>query len=500
VIKERRDHREEERRQGERDLEALDENIGRKLEEDNNRERAQWEAVYGDKEPSPEGKKTDSAISGLEVDSGKGSLSGVETVDNRGPGEEDQIEMVDMEPSRRPNSSQISPKGPENTQKGPLVTPRVGCDDSQSERRAEGDAVPPPTKAGQLSARNSYTSRYSVVSPSAGSLVIRHDTIQPSVAPPPPVVPLPFTIPAAAESDNEEDDLSVATFADSHHEPTRNTKRSSGISLLRRLSARNSRALSCDEESLIVPHIEDDRASSIAATIDDLTEDGRSSTGRPQIVVSSNENADCGLRDFGLRLDGLSLGSSSGLSPSLPTRPNSIGALPAAQDGAVDNAVHRPYSMIDLRGSRDDSEKESTKGITSYWFTRTSIELKDQSGSASKKDKDSAVKGQTSSASLQPAGDRSSPGLKANRTSKSISPSVISGQESLTASLSAQQLPRRVSKVVMSYRTNEWAKHLDTAEKPDLEDLKLADYPEETQQDISEEAPRPVNPDELQHH
>ncbi|KAH0555650.1 hypothetical protein GP486_006405 [Trichoglossum hirsutum] len=499
VIKERREHREEERRQGERDLEALEEDLGRKNEEDSNRERAQWEAVYGDKEPSPKGRKTDSAISGLEVDSGKESLSGVETVDNRRSGEEDQIEMVDMGASGPPRSSQVFPKETDNSKKSPLVTVRVGRDDGQSGRRAEGEAEPSTPKAGQLSARNSFVSRRSVISPSAGSQVVTHDTLQPSVAPPPPVVPLPFTIPAAAEeSDNEEDGSSVATFADSHRAPARNTKRSSGVSLLRRLSARNSRAMSCDEESLIVPHIEDDRASSIAATIDDMTEDGRSSTDGPRIVVSSNENADCGLGDFGLKLGGLSPGSSSGPSPSLPTRPNSIAALPTAQDDAVDNTVHRPYSMIDLRGSRNDPEKEATKGITSYWFTRTSIELKDQSESANKKDKDSTVKGKTSTASLQATKAGLSPGLKVEKFPKSASPSVISGQESLAAGLSVQQLPRRVSKVVMSYRTNEWAKHLDAAEKPELEDLKLADYPEETQQNEAEEAPRPVNADELQ--
>src|SRR5262249_43423998 len=149
--------------------------------------------------------------------------------------------------------------------------------------------------------------------------------------------------------------------------------------------------------------------------------------------------------DFGLKLDGLSPGSSSGLSPSLPARPSSIAALPTAQDGAAGNTVHRPYSMIDLRGSRDDSEKEATKGITSYWFTRTSIELNDQSGSANTKDKDSDIKEKMSTASLQTAKNRSSPGLKADKISKSIAPSVISGHESLAASLSAQHLPRRVS-------------------------------------------------------
>ncbi|KAI9784956.1 MAG: hypothetical protein M1839_001152 [Geoglossum umbratile] len=497
IIKERREQKEEERRQGERDLEVLDEEVGRKVEEDNNRERAQWEAAYGDKDPPSNGKKTDSAISGLEVDSGRESIGGTETVDNRGLAEEDQIEMVEMETSGRPNASQISSKKTRNSRNGPLITVRVGSDVGHSEQRAEGDREPRSPNSGQLTARNSVISRHSTSTPKATSPVIGQGTLQPSAAPPPPIVPLPFTIPAAAGSDNEDDDdSSVATFADSHRETTRNTKISHGGSLLRRLSARNSKATSCDEESLIVPH-EDDQASSIAATIDDLTQDGRSPTAGLQIIVSNKGKEGDEFRDFGLKLDGFSSKSSSGLS-TLLTRPNSIAAMPTAKESLIDTMAQRPSSMIDMREFSDDSEnKLPANGITSYWFARTSLDLKTKQRLERAKGKGTAVKDRMAMGSFRTKGSLS-PGLRASKSLKSASPSVISGQESLSASLSTQ-LPRRVSKVVMSYRTNEWAKHLGTAEKPDLEELKFSDYPEEIlEEEGPEEAPRPVNPDELQ--
>src|SRR5439155_12926006 len=50
VIKEKRAKRAQLQLRDERDLERLAEETGRRVEENNNRERAQWEAVYGDKD------------------------------------------------------------------------------------------------------------------------------------------------------------------------------------------------------------------------------------------------------------------------------------------------------------------------------------------------------------------------------------------------------------------------------------------------------------------
>lgn len=65
-------------------------------------------------------------------------------------------------------------------------------------------------------------------------------------------------------------------------------------------------------------------------------------------------------------------------------------------------------------------------------------------------------------------------------------------------SLSKDTLPATVSKVVMSYRTNEWAKHLDTADVPIVEDPNFSSSPTTSESDMIRELPAPVDMEALQ--
>lgn len=71
--------------------------------------------------------------------------------------------------------------------------------------------------------------------------------------------------------------------------------------------------------------------------------------------------------------------------------------------------------------------------------------------------------------------------------------SVISGV-SVPASLSKGHLPQSLSRVALSYRTNEWAKHLSHAETPDLEELPV----DESTSSNKDDTARPVDMDGLQ--
>lgn len=73
--------------------------------------------------------------------------------------------------------------------------------------------------------------------------------------------------------------------------------------------------------------------------------------------------------------------------------------------------------------------------------------------------------------------------------------STTSGS-STPVSLTQDRLPRSLSRVAMSYRTNEWAKHLSYAETPHLDELSLAKLALPTPGD--EEKSVPVNVAELQ--
>lgn len=75
--------------------------------------------------------------------------------------------------------------------------------------------------------------------------------------------------------------------------------------------------------------------------------------------------------------------------------------------------------------------------------------------------------------------------------------SIASEADSKPASLTRDRLPRALSKIALSYRTNEWAKHLSHAEIPTPEQLQILE-PIEPQVAEVEEAAVPVNMSDLQ--
>ncbi|KAI0187007.1 hypothetical protein EV127DRAFT_345227 [Xylaria flabelliformis] len=78
---------------------------------------------------------------------------------------------------------------------------------------------------------------------------------------------------------------------------------------------------------------------------------------------------------------------------------------------------------------------------------------------------------------------------------KSLAPSTSSTSVSLTK----DRLPPALPRVALSYRTNEWAKHLSAAESPPLEELQVDEYPDQQHDRTQEtEAPAPVRVEELQ--
>lgn len=88
---------------------------------------------------------------------------------------------------------------------------------------------------------------------------------------------------------------------------------------------------------------------------------------------------------------------------------------------------------------------------------------------------------------------------EAKKAEKQTKPdSIVSAIDSKPSSITKDRLPPQMSRVVMSYRTNEWAKHLSMADAPEVEELKLAGYPAEDQATAMSEMPVPVKVEELQ--
>lgn len=462
VIEAHREQRKAERLQDERTIEQEEENVGRRIEKQNARERNRWETVYGDKDAinSTEISNRDSGVG--DMDSKKGAMSTVTSIRRSA---EDDIEMADMPPTLTTGAGLVmASKG----QDGGPITIRVARDVEVPQiLDVNGKAVEP--SANRLS-HVSVLSSPSQKGQEEGAWVIGAEgearfekrtspRNSKQVSEVPDVVPLPFKVP---EEGTEDDRSSVATFADDEEGQKRKSHRlSTSSGLLRRLSKRsqrNSKRLSRGEgnstEDLVVHHEdENDRASSVAATMDGLSDDEGS-------VRSSREHT----RNMTEDMEAESANAESfDLEPCPPMENSEIPPQTTISTTAVGTEVVE--SAAEVVETVDAPQKSLTSSTDPRLDSGPSTPLEGHSDQIEK-----------------PA---------------TVAPSVVSAVESKPASITKDRLPAQLSKVVMSYRTNEWAKHLSAAEAPELEDLNVAENPLDKEV-AATEAAAPVNVEELQ--
>jgi hypothetical protein len=215
--------------------------------------------------------------------------------------------------------------------------------------------------------------------------------------------------------------------------------------LLKRLSRQRS---SDDLEALIVPHIEDDRASSLAATLDD-------------------------------QYDKVSLANLSASGSELNENLHSHSAQEFEHhsgDGAQkeDQEIH------------DHTEKEpNSEMLQSLTISTNPVSSTADSGPASPSSSHPQRGAGTSTVEEVEERDQQAGSVEsAPRSPTSQTPS--------RNGLSKEVLPQKLSKVALSYRTNEWAKHLEVAEQPELEDLSRPGSPGVKLADVTER-PAPVD-------
>ena len=511
VIKERRERKAAERHEREVQREREEEDLGRQLEEGNYRERAQWEAIYGDRDKG----KFDQADSGIGTeapDSRKVSTSIIDTKDV-GYSTAENIEMNDLNDSKRLSHGEPAAKRTSKARHCNTPTVMVVHDDDQiDEVEANGEGID-----GRQQQRYSKTSMRSCTpdgflevpihgQSAAGNPTNKNKSRlssgQKNFSAAPQVIPLPFTIPVAEDSNSESDDRSsVLTIAESGHREESHGKRLSGRSILKRLSGRSLVGPSQSEEALVVPHVEDDQASSIAATVDD--EDGDELGSTKPTRSDDGSNVDQFQADKPNRMN----------STHLPELPN----FSAFNDiEPMTDMLHTSNAYTDNTPSGGPDEARPSLMATNNFDSSNSSDLPPvhSSGKASKistqrtsltsstdPKKDDHVdrldntqprrRSNIASETQQAAATEARP-----KSTKSIAPSEASEKRSSRASFS-EQLPSKLSKVVMSYRTNEWAKHLDRAEKPNLDDLKLVENSADQGTEDLEETAAPVNVAEL---
>ncbi|CZR54525.1 uncharacterized protein PAC_04409 [Phialocephala subalpina] len=466
IIKERRSQRAAERLKDERNLEIEEETVGRRIEHANAEERGQWEAVYGNKEAnkSIEPSNRDSGVGDMDSQK-KGPTSTVTSVKG-----EENIEMADMSSTQMTGAGLVM-----NNNDGGPITVRVARDPEPTPEVDEFGI--PVAKSPTLASPRNLTSpkdeKIWVVGADGEARLERassrrHSKRNSNVVP--EVIPLPFKVPEG-EIDND-DRSSVATFAD--EDPTFQKRRSKHLSagsiILKRLSQRSHASLRSPRSPMsnrgsrtftigegpstedIIPRgaVEDDRASSIAATMDGLSDDEDMRSVRSEVHQAPDTTEVAG---------------------------------PPQESEII------PMSRVASPEPKDPTlEVEKAKEVTEAAVTDDV-----QPENAAKETGEDVPQSLTTSTDPKPEAET----VAAPESKKAKS--HISTVDSKPSSITKDRLPAQLSRVVMSYRTNEWAKHLSQADAPEPEELKLAEYPTEEQSTTSvSEMPKPVNVEELQ--
>ena len=482
IVKKRREDRAAAKNLERQRQDEAEEELGRKLEEGKERERITWEAVYGGN-GQKRGQHIDSGIGTDEPGSIRKGSTSVRTVEMPRSGDAS-IEMNRLGPGKG-----SSTQGPREGRQDGRVTVRVASGDeifalppidfgefrdtlSWKGETAQASKPPsisksPPEEPRKESPEVQVTEvSVPVVSEAAERLskmpaaeVSKPDTIEEVERPgEPQIIPLPFRIPDA-DMENDNDGSSVATFAASDRRFSRMSKRMSGASLLMSPSKRSEShswgVSNASEEALMIPYVDDDKASSLAATVDGVSDrDSDDDIDSRSRRVSELDNAH---------------------KETLPDQ-----SMPATEIGG-DWFQSNGSDQTDNIDGKPSSGAGEAPGMSSAPL----LELP-------KQDQEHHVRDLSESPSRELS---SGEGPLMGEHTKSATESNALGKRPMRT-LSGR-LPDDASKVVMAYRTNEWAKHLEQADLPKLDELnEPINVPAEAV--AAKEAPVPVLVEELQ--
>lgn len=412
IVKERRARRDAERLAHDEIRDQLEAAVGEEIERKNERDRRQWEAVYGDKDQTQ-----------VHVDSGVGSSLGSLPKGSISVQERD-LESIGLSDLPGTASNRSSKQGPAVVQ----VASDEGLQQSCHVAKSEDDLL-------DKSDLSRSTSHRSLIEHRNSSRELGRESLGELAQEGPVITPLPFKIPG------EEDDDEVVAASDHSSGVT------VGLSVLERRGVPLTRLtlkkkLEVDR-AMAVPNTEADRASSVAATAD--------------------EDAD---------MDGMSAHRVSRI-PS----PDQL-KLPSLADDGRDRSRSPRLSFFEAPVEEEDEEtilrpnpvpEESVKPIESLSKRRSTMSSHHRSV-ASRRSVGEGI--------CDDEGD----GVSAVGSLKGY-------------------LPDKLSKVAMTYRTNEWAKHIADAEQPE-DDQSLESHSPGIQVDhaFAQEAARPVDVEELMPH
>ncbi|KAJ4379238.1 hypothetical protein N0V86_005283 [Didymella sp. IMI 355093] len=458
LVKEHREKSAAQQLEKQQDKEREEEALGRQIEDSFQRERAQWEAAYGDK-------SVQESSASSSILSPKHST----VVREKEVFATDSLELVNMQKSGIMRST--NPETPTGTS----VTVSVLKDDIQ-QIDAQGNPIIYQKVGSMTGSEGDDKDLPTTLEPTLAETATEGASLRPSSVPPPPaVIPLPFKVPEEEETESETvDNSSVSAIAETEDaslgERRPMSKRISAMSNMRQaISQRNSRAVSESQEDLVnVPHIEDDRASSIAATLDD-------------------EHDEVSLRQLSPPQ------SPIGTEHEITRVGPSVASIKV--DAPVPENEAQPASDAEAKESSSSAE-EATKDVPTRPTIRQSLTGSTDPKSAGVDCKRSPRRNSRFRADTLIS---SAKGNSEGEQSKSSSERALSQssqtehEQSHVGSLNESTILPRFSKVALSYRTNEWAKHLATAELPELDELPVPSSPGAALNHSTVEAPAPVS-------
>ncbi|KAI2630822.1 hypothetical protein GGR54DRAFT_635429 [Hypoxylon sp. NC1633] len=491
VIQDHRAKRAEERAEFERMRDEEEAVVGRRIEEDNERERRQWETTYGDipTPASPVSTTRDSGVGEMEHEK-KGRLSQT-TVQPVSPSEtenDNSIEMAELPVPDDTASSQVA-KQVDNglvmakQEEDNRVTIRVSHDD-RPDGTNNPSPMPEPDEKAWMAGVDDKARPISATSPRSSQRL--------SNLTGPEIVPLPFRIPEfhREEAIDDEDRSSIATFADEDERSIALSKRASRASLSHRLSVGSGNLL----RSLSQRSHKTKRQTGEFDSPQPSPRWGESG----EDLVSENKRPPEDDGSVAATVDGMSVNSDEDVGRESGWVMEIKAELADRRSKDQFSSQGKPY-IAQLKqsdsGTRLDTRPYSTAETVATDILNLSI-LGEPSGNRSKRSSTTNAIGKTD-ATIDVRSPIDETEIKApsdtSKVAKSATPSTTS------ASLTKERLPTSLPRVALSYRTNEWAKHLSLAEKPEPETLQLNEYPqhEETPKERDELA-APVKVDELQ--
>lgn len=475
VVKERRAARAEERAAAERVRDEEESYLGRALEAENARERSEWEAIYGDGTGNSNEAATARSLPGSR-DSGVADLG-----EKKGPpydrtkGAQDGtvIELNELAPLDPPGStaSNLDPKEANVMVRTSGEDDTIAIDDSLSTKAGPDDlekglAVPEKGRtASMMSARSSQ--RFSRLSRSFS----------------PEVIPLPFKIPGQSDAqdyDNEEEDddddrSSFATCADDDRSVVLGRRGSRASSMRNRLSAESGRFLKRLSQHSAASNYSRRRSGAVSPARLAVLE-GES---REELVSDAARNE----RGDAIPADTAPVEAAPADVASADATTGKTRKTRDAEDIVDATADVPPTTVANVAGqsNTDGTVEGAQKTLESVSETvATDVQLNTEVAASEAEDAERKQVGPEKSVAVDETNAEGEPAKgkqvacetpKESSTPKEARSVAASAVSSVPTSLTKDRLPARMSRVAMTYRTNEWAKHLATAETPEPEEF-----------------------------